>query len=128
MAQKFGPSDESQKRRRDMQRSRSTIGVLCIVLVSAFCLTQNSWAADSMPGVMKVETGQNSAPGDADNSYKHGCIVICSYSKGQCGWARTKGNRHSVRVLCQAARALACDVCTEKGKTPVTKRVIHKTW
>jgi hypothetical protein len=111
-----------------MQRSLCTICVLCIVLVSAFCLTQNGWAADPLPGVMKVETGKNYAPSAADNSYKHGCIVICSYSKGQCGWARTKGNRHSVRVLCQAARSLAYDVCINNGKTPVTKREIHKTW
>jgi len=112
-----------------MQRSLSAICVLSIVLVSAICLTQNGWATDDpLPGVMKVETGQSYAPSAADKSYKHGCIVICSYSKGQCGWARTKGNQHSIRLLCQAARSLACDVCTNNGKAPVTKREIHKTW
>jgi hypothetical protein len=111
-----------------MQRSLCTIWVLCIVLVSAMCLTQNGLAADPLPGVMRVETGQGSAPSDADNSYKHGCIVICNYSKEPCGWARTKGNQHSIRELCQVARKLASDVCTNSGKTPVTGRVIHKTW
>ena len=111
-----------------MRRRLWTTCVLCIVLVSAFCLTQNGWADDTLPGVMKVETGQNRAPSGADNRFKHGCIVICSYAKGPCGWARTKGNRHTVRVLCQAAHSLAYDVCTTNGKTPVTKRVIHKTW
>lgn len=111
-----------------MKKSICTICVLSIVLISVFGLTETAWADDPMPGVMKVETGQNYAPSTADNNFKHGCIVICSYSKGQCGWARTKGNKHSVRVLCQAARSLACDVCTNNGKAPVTKREIRKTW
>jgi len=97
-------------------------------MLTAMCLAQNGLADDQLPGVMRVETGQGSPPGSADKSYKHGCIVVCNYSKGPCGWARTKGNQHSIRSLCQIARQLASGVCTKSGKTPVTGRVIHKTW